>query len=634
MRFSIKKRKIQISLILGLVLAATAAHADFGTHLNVTVVESIFQETSFAENYTETEWQKICYSEGTINISNQNTETLYDIYLSFTNTNNMQSNFTHDATTKWGNQTSGAPGSTMVLYVPELRQGNYSVFTYNISCKGQNPMVNIQTDYSNSDHGYDKKVLAGYNWTINQTVSNENPSGNNITNVNITIIAQNVTWNDSSFPFSLEFLQGVGDYSNVAGNGTSTQRWWWAPNGGELEDNDNKSIRYIVRAPYSVPMTATYMALREIIEYQVDYLLSNLTLVNINASAQVDLDFEKRISQPADDPESNNVTWRVDPLVTTPVNVTYDLNQVTLWVTENQDPTNDTASTPWGKLEINYTGSPLQEINLTTGWGSGVYWEFNYTDSTLPPIVWLKPDYLISHKYAQIVNYTKSVNGNDVYLKYIYVIHGYWLEVQKNVTSIGEDQYQIDILVENIGNGWTPNGTYVTVFDFVPNEFAWGNMDPSPYDCPGGSMCSNLSVGNPGDDYEGMSFRWNIGWKGTMNASLGPKTGPDATTVGNYSWNVSYIVNGSGEYKVTELYIVGLDPLKVDGAFSSPIITIISGIQSHTNEIIYVSVLAFLIIINITNLVMTNRIHRKLQDSLPAAPPPRIPEHNWQHPPQ
>jgi len=412
----------------------------------------------------------------------------------------------------------------------------------------------------------------------------------------------------------------VGDYLNVNGNGTSNYQWSWTPNGGDLNFNESANISFIMRAPYSVPFTATYKALLESITYNVPFLISNISLDYINASADINFSMEKRIEKPADNVESHNVTWEIRPALNTNKNITFDVNKVTLWVTENLDPSNDTADTSWGRLEVNYTGAPMKEINLTTGWGnSSYYWLFNYTDgansSYPPPIVWMKPEWLITNNYGQIMNYSATRSGTDLYMKYIYVIHGYWLEVQKNVTNIGEDSYQVDIFVENIGNGWTPQFTYVTVYDFIPNDFEWYGMQPAPYACPTGSYCQNLTVGTAGSEYNGMSFRWNIAWKGDMNSSLGPKVGPDATSYNNYSWNVSYKVNGTGPYRVTDLYIVGLDPLKVDGATVSPVIAVITGLQSYTKEIIYVGIVAFLIIINVTNLVLTNKINRKLNNS-------------------
>ncbi|MBN2457706.1 hypothetical protein JXB31_01085, partial [Candidatus Woesearchaeota archaeon] len=197
------------------------------------------------------------------------------------------------------------------------------------------------------------------------------------------------------------------------------------------------------------------------------------------------------------------------------------------------------------------------------------------------------------------------------------------LQIQKNITNTAEDEYQIYTYVENIGNGWTPKYEKVTVYDFVPNEFTPWNWSVSPN--------SNESVGTSGSAYYGRSYVWDIPWKGTMNSSLGPKSGPDSVSWHNYSWNVSYKVNGTGTYRVTELYIVGLDPLKVDGAFASPIITVISGIQTYSNEILYISIVVFLVTVNVINLFMTNKINKKINQRLPPPPPPRPPGHYHGH---
>jgi len=612
-------KRISLMLITVFVLSLSYVSA-VGVHLNVTMDEIVYRNTTFAENFFLTENTTYCVINGTLNITNPNNDTVYDIELQFSNTATMVSNFTWVSTTKFGNQTSGQPNETIVIHIPALRQGNYSTFVYSVSCVDAEPPLDIDTNYSNPQGPYNRKVLAGYNWTVTQDVTNQNYLQENITNINITITAQTVVWNASEFNFSLVELLGFGDYANVAGNGTSNVTWTWAPNGGELEFNQTVNISYVMRAPFSVPFTATYRAILESITYGVDFLISNLSLDYINGSSDINFSLEKRISQPADNAQSHNVTWEIRPKINTNLNITFDVNRVTLWVTENLDPANDTASTSWGALNVTYTGQPMKEINITEEWGNSSYfWYFNYTDgansSYPPPIVWIKPEWLISNKFGQIVNYSSTQSGTDLYIKYIYVIHGYWLEVAKNITNIGEDSYQVDIHVENIGNGWTPQFTYVTVYDFVPDEFLWYDMQPAGYDCPGGSYCQNLSVGTAGSEYYGMSFRWNIAWKGTMNASLGPKVGPDATGYGNYSWNASYKVNGTGPYRVTDLYIVGLDPLKVDGATVSPAIAVITGLQSYTKEIIYVGIVAFLIIINVTNLVLTNKINKTLDNS-------------------
>ncbi|MGM5482373.1 MAG: hypothetical protein ACQESF_02820 [Nanobdellota archaeon] len=509
--------------------------------------------------------------------------------------------------------------SPVIIHIPELRAGNYSTYKYNVTC-GENtePPVDLVTNYTSNSSAYpniNRKVLAGYNWTVTQEARNNLYLGENVTNVNITISAQSVEWNTTSFNFSLEKLLKSGDWNNVEGNGTSNREWWWAPNGGELAPNENHNISYVVRAPYSVPFTATYLALLENISYNAPFLMSNLTIIDINASAKLNKSFEKRIYKPSDNEDNHNVTWEIRPEALVPINASYELNKVSLWVTHNMNPNNYTG------LNITYenSGSPLKEVNYSTDrkWSTEIdstkdHWRFNYTDgsntSNPPPIVWMKPEWLITNDYAQLMNYSRTVSGEDVYLKYIYVIHGYWLQVNKNITSVGEGRYKVYTYAENIGNGWTPENEYVTVYDYVPDEFDAYNFTKT-------SKLRNITVGTPDSMRYGKSYRWNIPWKGTMNSSLGPKNGPNAASKGNYSWNVTYFVNGTGDYKVSELYIVGLDPLKVEGASASPVISVISGLQSHSREAIYVGIVAFLIALNVTNVVMTNRINKKIDST-------------------
>ncbi len=704
---------------------AFSAYAGYGTHLNVSMSEVVYQNVTFAKDFYLVENQTYCRIDGTLNITNPNTEAIYDIYISYRNVNRLTSDFLY-TDGRNGSMWSGGAGITRVLgkignntnnyslyneegmdldndheyddyvwvnsthiifnlssesgliairlkngtndvnigsvpaylnmneieingsnrtygnitivgtvttanildaenvtvtikeyyegpiviHIPELRGGEYTTFTYNITCTDTDPPVDITTEYSNPRTGYNRKVLAGYNWTINQTVGNFNYLGTDVTNLNITIVADTVPWNDTIFNFTLEYLYPVGDSGNVSGNGTNKSRWVWNVAGGTLAWNTTQYITYIVGAPLAVPFTATYRAIVETISYESAFLMSNLTIIDINASAALNFSFQKRIERPADNALSHNVTWEIRPEVRVPVNITYDLNKVTLWVTNNLDPTNTTTS--FGELRrvFNESDGIVKEINITTSWGnSSYYWYFNYTDgynaSYPPPIVWMEPQWVITNKYGQILNFSRTISGNDVYLKYIYVVHGYWLEIEKNITNVGQDQYRIRTYVENIGNGWTPRYEYVTVYDFVPSEFTAYNFSVT-------TDFINLSVGTPGSPYYGKAYRWNIPWKGTMNSSLGPKYGPYATGAANYSWSVTYLVNGSGAYKVSELYIVGLDPLRVDGASASPVIAVISSLQSYSKEILYVGIVAFLIIINITNLIITSKINKKL----------------------
>ena len=77
-------------------------------------------------------------------------------------------------------------------------------------------------------------------------------------------------------------------------------------------------------------------------------------------------------------------------------------------------------------------------------------------------------------------------------------------------------------------------------------------------------------------------------------------------------YTLNYSVNGTGTFKVSDLYIVGLDPRQVDGANTSGAISILSGIASTSRELLYLGVVVFLVAINIGNFLMTSKINKKL----------------------
>ena len=513
--------------------------------------------------------------------------------------------------------------SPVVLHIPELRPGNHTTFKYNISCDHAQPPVTIDTWYRSNQSDYpdiEKKVLADDTWTITQQALNDFYLGKNVTNINITMSTQGVTWNDTdntTFNFTFEDLIEEDDYGNVGKIDNHT--WWWAPNGSVLEPNQAVNISYNIRAPHSVPETATYLALIENITYDAPFAMSNLTVDDVKASAELDYSEEKRIHRPADDTENGNVTWEARPEVTNPINISYQLNAVSMWVTDGNDPNKDGEHyTGINKTYDNFTYPdefPL-ELNLSDVWGSeesdiAEHFRFNFTDASHPPVVWMKPEWLITNNYGQIKDFSRTVDGEHLYMKYIYVIHGYWLMINQNITSVGEDQYKVETTVENIGTGWTPEYEYVMIYDFVPADFDAYNFTQE-------SHMSNQSVGVEGSEYHGTSYKWNIPWDHhgyALNSSLGPKSGPDNVSADAYSWNVSYYVNGTGEYRVTDLYIVGLDPLKVDGASVSPVISVMSGLQSNSKEFIYAGVVAFIIIINVANLLMTRNINKRIDNA-------------------
>ncbi|MCB9361956.1 hypothetical protein H6504_00840 [Candidatus Woesearchaeota archaeon] len=590
------RKLIPILGVLALMLLSVVSA--YPTYLDIAIAETVNQNTTFAEDFDLVEQTKYCDIIGTINVTNPNeTLTVSDILLNFTETGAMQTNFTYLSGRTGAQQGNSTPGEEWFLHIPELAAGESSVWTYNISCSTAPPPVNISTSYATTVSGVDKKVLAGKNFTITQFAQNDLTSGA-ISNVNITIEALAVVWNASDPNaydiFNLTYLLAEGDAANVTQKNDTY--WEWIVGGGTIPYAGEFNISYVVKAPASVPSSNTYLAIRERSQYSIPILASNLTLQKIDAIADIEFSLEKTIIRPATNVNDTNVTWQVDTNLSVPYNIGFNLTFVSLWVTHNLSPL--ATDTPFGALGRNYT--PNSIINQSVGWATkGSSYEFNYTDGSNgqspPPIVWVRP-YFSLFGGNQILSSNVTQSGADFYMKYIYVVNGYWLEVDKNITSQGAGQYDINVTVRNIGNAWTPSGLTVTVYDFIPAEFspfAWNPL-----------ANANQTVEGPG--FNGTAFQWDLGVHGPYNASLGP---PGS---GNDTWSATYSVNGTGQYKASELYIVGLDPRQVEGAGSHEGITIIAGMSSSTKEFLYIFGVVALVVLNIVNFIMTRNIHQRL----------------------
>ncbi|MFO7711462.1 MAG: hypothetical protein R6V53_06860 [Candidatus Woesearchaeota archaeon] len=594
--------------LLGIILCVMPVAFAYPSYIDITMAETVYQNITFAKDFDPVENQT-CIIIGVINVTNLNdTHAFSDILVNLTNVDSLETNITH-VSGRNGTSFLNKTNNTAWLHIPELRGNNNSVWNYTLDCADTQPPLNIDTSYETSVDGVNLKVLAGKNFTVTSIA--ENSAGfADITNLNITIEAQQVTWNESTYNFSLVNLFPSGDYTNVSGNDSKVQ-WIWRPMGGTLPIGEKVNITYNVSAPISVPTSNTYLAIKETSEYSIAYMASNISIESIKAVGDLDFGQEKAIIRPATNVNDTNVTWRIDADTTVPLDAAYNITRVSVWVTHNLSPM--ATDTPFGHLNTTYSPSGLQ--NKTNGWqttssGSERYWTFNYTDgsdpiTSPPPVVWIRPYHHLFDGKNQIIKTNITQSGEDVYLKYIYVVNGYWLEIDKNITSIDEDMYQIDTVVSNIGNGWTPQDLKVTAYDFVPSEFAaWDFSEPY-------NLESTLSGAG---GYNGTSYRWDIPQKSGFNASLGPCTGPNAVSQANCTWNVSYKVNGSGQYRVSELYIVGLDPQKVEGAPSHEGITVISSLANSTKESLYALGALALIALNVVNFVMTRRINKKLNN--------------------
>ena len=146
----------------------------------------------------------------------------------------------------------------------------------------------------------------------------------------------------------------------------------------------------------------------------------------------------------------------------------------------------------------------------------------------------------------------------------VFLIIGYWLEIDKNITSIGDDTYHVRINVHNKGNQVTPADTIVTIYDFVPSNYNLnGSMDysVSPWYNTADANTSIVGI------YNGTLYQWGLIPTAASGLNTSFAAGPAFNV--NTTWSVDYNVTGFGDYQLLDVFITGLDPQQVDGAGST-----------------------------------------------------------------
>lgn len=562
-----------VMLLACLLLAPALAHASF-EQLSIDINEYVDQYVTYNPLkdgdgiWNDTSENQSFYNlTGYITIENQNADgiDLADLYISISYTSNITlPTLSAGRNGTWiSNDTSS---ENIILHIPQLRFGENSTWVYSINTSNIRPPLNFTSNYS------DFKILAGNNFSVSDKIHNvfdTQPHQLNtcIYDINITQNLERINFSGTfyNFTFIQSSVTGL-DAGNVSITPNNQTLSWVALNSTCLNQTNETYISYTIDTPINIPDTTHYPIVNSTLRYKLNETISHIKVVDINVISEAELSFEKRIIAPSDPIlYGSNVTWNVTGYFTTGTNITYNLTEVTFWVSQRNvngsytDPNaidNDTIS----NATLITSSNPNTLVNLTTPWASNT-WLFNYSD--IPsPIVWMNATFEIENDGTQLVNRTVTQNGNDIHIKELYLIIGYWLEVDKNITSIAEDEYNIRIDVHNKGNQVTPKDAVVTIYDFVPNNY--NITSPFVYSTSPwyNTTSANTSINGT---YNGTLFQWGLLPNNFLNTSFfaGPARNENTT------WSVEFNVTGTGDYTLLDVFVTGLDPQKVDGAGSS-----------------------------------------------------------------
>jgi len=255
-------------------------------------------------------------------------------------------------------------------------------------------------------------------------------------------------------------------------------------------------------------------------------------------------------------------TWYFRPYINNTGNLTYVIYNVSIW---RYNSTGLPNAPEFDKTDPNlhhvksYNANtyPNFPVNLDPGntWSTGYTWkawenDSNYTANlSYPPTYFIEinfsvnSSYIAQNRYTQVLINTITTEDNaSIYQAWIQLAPWHVYVRKTVVWDESLKRYNITLFVKNIGTQPTPSS--VRVYDFIPENFTAYDANPA-FDYPG-AIAGNTSVSGP------ITVGWNLG-----------KMIPDQKEI------ITYWVNGTGTYHAKELFVVGIDPSRLDGAVST-----------------------------------------------------------------
>jgi hypothetical protein len=549
-------------LLVGLVGAHAAAPL-LDIEFSETVSENINYDPlgSTSGIYADVGERQTSYlATGTINISNVHpTEAAQDVVINISGISTI-SNVVNASGSQGFISDFNVGGDYMLLYIPDLAPGASSIFTYDINTTVIAPPLNLTASYS------DSRLFAGLPVTITDTLVNTMNSTLYPNNCiyNISLAHNALTLNNSGTLLNVTFDSGsLGgtDSGNAVVAGDNRSIAWTTLASGCLNSTNTTDLSYDAQTPSGVNSAATYEIVNTTMTYQYNGTFSRISLVSFVALVDLDLEFEKYLNNTL---SGDNATWRISAESSNPTDIDVNLTQVSLWVSTRDgtgtgftNPSildNDTIS----GTTLTNTYTPNFLLNATTSpWdNSGTEWYFNYTFSS-SPIVWMDIDATVINDGLQLQDRSVSYGNNVVYIKELYLATGYWLEISRNITRIGDQEFNIFVTVVNLGTSPTPADQAVQVYNFIHNSFTL----TSPFVYSSSTWFNTVEANETLTDplYNGTMYQFALLANGNpSNSSLDVYGGSPNI---NNTWTLTYNVSGTGEFNFDDLFLTGVDPL-------------------------------------------------------------------------
>lgn len=255
----------------------------------------------------------------------------------------------------------------------------------------------------------------------------------------------------------------------------------------------------------------------------------------------------------------------------------YNLTKVSIWAVDGSNPTN---LDPFNVIPGSNHSLSLNEILEPGGkWESETYsFTFNGT-----PVIWANCTFSIAESNITLLNntvnqYHDEYGSSYIVIEKIYVVGSYLIKVTKTIKSNQDGSYTIYIVVENIGGKKSPD---IYVYDLIPYNFTIvdGPVVNRSYMC-----IENNSYPLPNNPRYYKGLYWHL--KPLNGGADGDGWYNDEELDNNQTVLITYMVNGTGTFLPSDLFIVGVDPTHTLLPTTSPKMVIVGGSSGNNYEIL------------------------------------------------
>ena len=601
---------------------------------------------------------------GLLNITNIETignHTLSSINVSLENTEFIDAWFIIPPTPDYAMLHSSVdmenPGgaSETYFFIPELRVNDTILIGFNVSDGTYNEPLNFTEVYS----GW--RVFTGRSVNITLNVTNRFQQDVPIHDILITKTPHFYPADDGGLTsFWYDNLAGEDSgNANILTDSFSRTVINWAPSGGTLLQNESRQITFDSWAPQNVSLDwaaeqdwAMWMNMGNLsAEFKISGSISGLRIQNVtvvSTAALVSVSKER-----VNESFYWNATLNLTNTALSPLD--YELNQITIWATKMNSYSNpgdfdslvnesELTAPEIGTIEdttVNATWFP--RLNFSAGStidNYSILFDYAYV-----PIVWMIADFTIFDDGNQIPKLNQSLSRPEddyLFIEEIYVLFGgYLMKATKTLTpldSIEGHRYLVNITLENIGNENTPE--LVTMFDLIPRDF-----NPLIFSTENAASfrhmtntASILRVSDRSGDIDrrvsgALISDFVLGSQDTEEITSGPYQGYwgyniDFSSInagsdgdGYYTPSLSeseilirYKIEGNTSLaRIENAYIVGIDPIRLEGASpSQSVASRLSIMSSNLELIILISTLVFsLSMLTVTLIIVKSSVEVK-----------------------